>query len=148
MAHQVLKTLNILLNKFQAVAQVTPSPSVQNLGILRGIGLLGGENDQKPLTSQHAAAGIFVDVLSAIIGVMTVIAFIWFIFVFLVGAISWLASGGDKTKIQNAQKQITNGLIGLVIVISAIFLFKLIGSLLGVDITTDLFGFIIDLGPK
>ncbi len=65
---------------------------------------------------------------------MTVIAFIWFIFVLFSGAISWISSGGDKQKLQNAQKQITTGTVGLVIVISAIFLIKIIGIVFGFDI--------------
>lgn len=95
-----------------------------------GVGPLG-----KPTaTLEDPGATAFTNFLSKTIGILTVIAFIWFIFTLFTGAISWLSSGGDKTKLQNAQKQITNGIIGLVIVISAIFLMKIIGTIFGIDI--------------
>lgn len=111
---------------------IAPEPGEKFLGILEGLGPLG-----KLLgltrTDVTPAAQTFTQVLSKAIGIITVIGFIWFLFTIFIGAISWLTSGGEKTKLQNAQKQITNGLIGLVLVISAIFLAKLIGTIFGID---------------
>lgn len=115
-----------------------------SLGDLKGIGPLGGENEY--LGNVFNAGGAFVAVFSTVIGLLTVIAIIWFVFVFFTGAISWLASGGDKTKTQNAQKQITNGIIGLILVISALFIITAIGEIAGIDIT-NMVNFIIKLGP-
>jgi len=39
-----------------------------------------------------------------------------------------ISSGGDKTAMANAQKRITNGLIGLVVVIASVFIIELIGK--------------------
>jgi hypothetical protein len=107
------------------------------LGFFQGLGFLGGDDgaDGNFLVNPANAFGTFTQVLSTIIGVITIIGIIWFIFVLFTGAISWLASGGDKTKVQNAQKQITNGLIGLIILFSAIFIVRLIGELFGISIT-------------
>ncbi|PJE67679.1 hypothetical protein COU95_01055 [Candidatus Shapirobacteria bacterium CG10_big_fil_rev_8_21_14_0_10_40_9] len=100
------------------------------------LGTIGGEGlgpfgnriwGQGPL----AAVNDFILILSNIIGVMTIVAGIWFIFQFIIGGFGWLTAGGDKTAVENAQKRITNALIGLVIVIAAIFLIDLIGNLLG-----------------
>ena len=100
------------------------------------LGTIGGEGlgpfgnriwGQGPL----AAVNDFILILSNIIGVMTIAAGIWFIFQFIIGGFGWLTAGGDKTAVENAQKRITNALIGLVIVIAAIFLIDLIGNLLG-----------------
>ncbi len=130
--------LNVFLNHFQASAQ-TPL----ELGPLEGIGPLGS----KELTNEVTAVGTFITIISNIIGVMTIIAIIWFTFVLFTGAISWLGSGGDKAKLQGAQKQITTGVIGLVIVIAAIFLIRLIGDLIGIPDILSLAGSILQLRP-
>ena len=114
----------------------------EKLGPLKGIGPLGGEG--RNFTLIEDVAGTFAQILSNIIGVMSVIAIIWFVFVLLTGAIGWIGSGGDKTKIENSQKQITNGIIGLVIVISALFVIKLIGTLLGIPNILSIADFIIN----
>ncbi|HUV71749.1 MAG TPA: hypothetical protein VMW25_01955 [Clostridia bacterium] len=125
------------------LVQATTSVPGQGLGTLEGIGKLGSPD----LINEVTAAGTFANILSNIIGVMTIIAIIWFTFVLLTGAIGWLSSGGDKTKIENSQKQITNGIIGLVVVISAIFVIKLIGTLLGIPNILSIADFILKLTP-
>jgi hypothetical protein len=98
------------------------------LGPLHGFGSLGLE------TGDSASAGtIFTNFISSAIGLMTIIAIIWFIFIFFIGAIGIINSGGDKGKVESSRKNILNGIIGLVIVIAAIFLIKLIGFLLGIE---------------
>lgn len=103
-------------------------------GRFEGIGPLGdtwnfGRNIERTTT-------LFGTVMSIIIGFLTVVAGLWFVFQFLIGAISWISAGGDKNKVAEAQAKITQGIIGLVVVISAIFLIDLIGSLFGLDILT------------
>lgn len=95
---------------------------------LQGIGPLG-----QLCGKESTAAQKFSDFISTTIGIMTIVAFIWFIFILFTGAISWLGSEGDKVKVQTAQKRITHGLVGVIFVISAIFLIKLIGAIFGID---------------
>ncbi len=99
------------------------------IGNLRGIGPLG-------LEGESGAAGVpmFNRIISMIVGIMTIIAFVWFIFQVIIGAIGIVTSGGDKAKLAEARSKITSGIIGLVIVVSAIFLIDLIGYLIGIDI--------------
>ncbi len=100
-----------------------------DLGTFKGLGPLG-----EPIaTEADPGASAFTNFISTAIGVMTIVAFIWFIIQLFIGAIGWLASGGDKAKLQEAQKKITTSVIGLTIVISAIFLIKIIGSIFGID---------------
>lgn len=97
------------------------------LGNIVGIGPLGN----------FVAAGageMFEKVMSSIIGILTIVAALYFVFLFIVGAIQWLGSEGDKARLTTARGKITNGIIGLVIVIGAVFFIELIGTLLGVDI--------------
>lgn len=95
-------------------------------GGFTGIGTLG-----KP--SNGGAFLDFSKIISMAIGVMTLVAFIWFAFVLITGAISIIGSGGDKQAFESAKKRITNGIIGLVIVVASIFLLDLIGMIIGVD---------------
>ena len=85
-----------------------------------------------PLGQSGANAGTqFNDTLSKIIGVMTVVAFIWFTFQIVLGAIRIVSSGGDKGAIEGARKQITTGIVGVIIVVAALFLVSLLGAILG-----------------
>ena len=77
------------------------------------------------------SAGIFTKIISNIIGVMTIIAGIWFIFQFIIGAYGFLSAGGDQKKVASAQQQITNALLGLVIVIAAYAIIYIVGEILG-----------------
>lgn len=101
-----------------------------DLGPFEGLGPLGN-----PIATEgDPGASALANFISTVIGVMTIIAFIWFIFQLFIGAVGWLSSGGDKARLQEAQKKITTSIIGLTIVISAIFLIKIIGVIFGIDI--------------
>lgn len=107
-------------------------------GGYKGIGPLGN------VTSQSGALLTFSSFISTAIGVMTIIAFIWFIFTFFLGVISIIGAGGDKQAMETAKKKITTGIIGLVITVSAIFIIEIIGKIIGVNILSfsALFGLI------
>ena len=80
------------------------------------------------------AAKAFATIISNIIGLMTIIAGIWFMFQFIIGGYGWLTSGGDKAGIQAAQGRITNAFIGLIVVVAAYAIIYIIGELLGFKI--------------
>lgn len=98
-----------------------------DFGTLRGFGPLGLEG-----TDSSGALGVFSKFMSSVIGLMTIIAIIWFVFVFITGAIGIISAGGDKAAIESSRKKIVSGIIGLVVVIIAIFVINLIGLLLGI----------------
>jgi hypothetical protein len=52
----------------------------------------------------------------------------------LYGAFTWLTSGGEKENLAKANKTFINAIIGLVIVVFAFVLTKVIGYLLNVQI--------------
>ena len=57
-------------------------------------------------------------------------------FVFLVmGGMNWLTSGGDKTKIETAQKMITNAIIGLAIVAASYAIYTMVLYFFGIDLS-------------
>lgn len=101
-------------------------------GIFQGIGPLGATPNWS--ISIEGVMNIFNKVISTIIAVLTISAGLWFIFQFILGAWGWLSAGSDKASLENAQKKLTNSVIGLAIVVASIFLIDLIGGLLGLDI--------------
>lgn len=70
--------------------------------------------------------------VTSLVGLLTVVAGFVFLFMFLSGAIGIITSGGDKAAYETARKRITYGIIGLVVVIAAIFVTDLITTFLGV----------------
>lgn len=91
-------------------------------------GLLGGTKEV------GEAASEFTLIISRIIGIMTVVAGIWFFFMIIIGAYGYLSAGGDPKKIETATKKITSALIGLVVIVLAYAFISLIGRMLGFDI--------------
>lgn len=55
---------------------------------------------------------------------------------FFIGAINWITSGGDREKLQAAQKKVTNAIIGLVVLFAIYAIIRFIGSVLGIDLLT------------
>lgn len=84
--------------------------------------------------SYAAPFATFDRVLSAVIGFITVIAGLWFVFLILTGGISLMTAGGDKGAFEDARKRLMTGAIGLVVVIAGVFIADLLGFFLGLDI--------------
>lgn len=72
-------------------------------------------------------------IVSNIIGFLTIIAGLWFLTNFILGAVTWISAGGDKGKQQQAKDKLTNAVIGLAIVVGAYAISGLLGSILGLD---------------
>ena len=97
----------------------------------RGFGPLGLDEGQ-------SAPEVFTNFISSAIGLMTIIAIIWFVLLMIIGAIGIISSGGDKTALESARKRITTGVIGFVVVVAAIFIVQLIGKIIGIPNILDL----------
>lgn len=96
-------------------------------GEYKGFGLFGLETQA---SSQGGyLLGIFV---SRAIGIITVVAIIWFVFILITGAIGMIGAGGDKGAMEGARKKVTSGLIGLIVLISGIFVAQFVGAFLGI----------------
>ncbi len=114
---------------------------VVNLGNMSGIGPLG--NVGGPGQEHYNDAFQRVETLiSNVLGLLTIIAGIWFLLQIILAALSWINSGGDKQNIQTAQKKLTHAFIGLFIVVIAYALVGLIAKFLGLNI----FDFVITFG--
>ncbi len=89
----------MILNKIAGDIQV---------GSLRGQGEIGLENSLVP---QQDSIDTFPRVLSLTIGILTIVAGIWFIFKLITGALGIMAAGADKGKMAEARANITYGFV-------------------------------------
>ncbi len=108
-------------------------------GKIEGIGPLGESN---------GATTTFAQLISSAIGLITIVAFIFFFFILISGAIGVISSGGDKGKLEDARGRLTSGVVGVVIVVAGMFIIRLIASLLGIGDILDLEAMITLIEPK
>lgn len=107
-----------------------------------GIGTLGLQNARA-----SEAFGVFGNFISASIGLITVIAIIWFVFIIVSGSLSIISSGGDKNSLESAKKRISAGVIGLVVLIASLFILDIIGKIFGFN-ALDISGMLFSLTIK
>ncbi len=110
-------------------------------GGFKGFGPLGNP-------SEGTAVSTFSNFISSTIGLLTIIAIIWFVFILITGGIGIMSAGGDKQSLENAQKRITTGLIGLVVVVLGIFIVRLVGALIGIPDVLNLNSLFNMIAPK
>lgn len=79
-----------------------------------------------------------ITVTSKVIGnaitIMIILAVILAIIFFILGGISWITSGGDKSKITAARSRITFAIIGLIIALVAFFIVNIVGTVFKVNL--------------
>ena len=85
-------------------------------------------------TSATNAVNILSNVLSITVGFLSVIASIYFLFKVITGGLAIISAGGDKGKVAAARTSITNGLIGLLIVLLSTIIVGFIGVIIGIEI--------------
>lgn len=66
-----------------------------------------------------------------IVGLLVFIYLIW-------GGIEWLTAGGDKSKTESARQKITNAIIGLAIVASALAISVVLSNFFGISIGSNI----------
>lgn len=98
-------------------------------GQIEGLGKIGGQG-----VEPAAQIPLFVDVMSKIIGILTVSAALWFVIQFILGAFRWITSSGDAKAVEGARMQIIHAIIGLVIVFGSLVMLSVIGRVMGVDL--------------
>lgn len=94
-----------------------------------------------PALQGKTGSAFFAAFLPKLIGLVLLGGTLVFFFVFLMGAIGWITSGGDKQGLEAARGKITNGIIGLVLLFVSFAVIKLIETFFGINILT------IDIGP-
>jgi len=74
--------------------------------------------------------------LSVVLGLAFIIGSLAFFFIFIIGGIEWITSGGDKVKVDDAKRKLTNALVGLILLFSIFAIANLIDRVFGVNITS------------
>ena len=82
-----------------------------------------------PKYSVVSVGALLSGLVSAAIIIAAILAFVYLVW----GGLNWLASGGDKTKTEEAQKRITSAIIGLAIVAASWALIQLIANVFGLN---------------
>jgi hypothetical protein len=85
---------------------------------------------------QGAGNSYISKLIPVLINTTLIIGAILFFFYLIYGAISVITAGGDKGKIESARSHLKNALIGIILLISAFAITKLIEVIFGVDILT------------
>lgn len=72
--------------------------------------------------------------ISALVGVLLIIAALMAFFFLILGGIQWITSGGDKAGMEAARNKITHAIVGLIIVGAAWAIMILVQNFLGISI--------------
>lgn len=103
------------------------------LGNITGVGSLG-MNSLGCTGGIACALGKLGSTISIIIGVVTVIAGLWFMVQVFSSSFQWLTSGGDKQALEGARKRLSHAIIGLLMVVLSYALVSIIGLIFGLNI--------------
>lgn len=76
--------------------------------------------------------------ISTLLGFATSVAFVYFVFQFIIAGYGFLSSEGDKGKIELSRHRMSQAILGLVVIIAAIFLSGLLGRVLGLGDVLDI----------
>ncbi len=99
-----------------------------------------------PFTAAEAGTGT-ENLISTIVGFLTIVSGLAFLIYLILGGFSWITSGGDPEKVKAAQNNITNAIVGLIVVVIAYAVVSIIGSVVGFSILKP--AAMLDLlGPK
>jgi hypothetical protein len=119
----------LIMNIKNLIAQTTTQATQSG-----NLGTFNAPSSAFAPTTGIGAATTLERILSIALGGFTIVAAIYFLFTFLTAAFNWIGAGGDAGKITKARDTITNGLIGLVILVATYAIVGIFGSILGIDI--------------
>jgi len=94
-----------------------------------------------PVTDANASVGLAEKLISNVVGVLTIVGFLIFAIQIIFAGYNFLTAEGDKNKMEAARKKLTDGVLGIFIVVIALGFVSLIASLLGLGNVLDLKNF-------
>ena len=72
-------------------------------------------------------------IISTIIGVITIVAVLFFIIKFFTGAFSMITAGEDKGKFTSGLEKIKHAILGLILIVASYSLIALLGTVIGIQ---------------
>ncbi len=123
-AQNMLKKVRKLISPLAATAAAMTQPIAA---------LAQGESGDivPPVLKENAQ---IIPIIQAVIRFILVVAFVLAFIFLLIGGIRWIIAGGDEKAVAGARNTITAALIGLVIVLVAFALIRLVEIFFGVSI--------------
>lgn len=73
-------------------------------------------------------------IISNALTVLTIIGGIMFVLYFLLGGLTWITAGGQSDKIEKAKSMMTNGAIGLIVIVVSYSIVWIVGQVVGLDV--------------
>jgi len=96
-----------------------------------------GQNLQNTIGPNGSSPASFIsNFVPKLISLFLVAGVVIFFFTFIIGAIQWISSGGDKQALEGAKGKITNALIGIIVLFSVFAVAFLIQAFFHVTILT------------
>lgn len=86
-----------------------------------------GSQQSDPEKGFTKTVGSLMQAAMIIASLMLLLNLVW-------GAIEWISSGGDSSKIEKARNKITQSVIGIIVLASSVAIFMLIQKMLGLDV--------------
>lgn len=84
--------------------------------------------------STPGAVSLFSDILQRLITLALVAAAVIFFFVFILGGIQWIVSGGDKAKVEAARGRVTNAIVGIFLIFVLWAILTLLENFFGISL--------------
>lgn len=91
-----------------------------------------------PQFASNAGVSALEKIVGQVIGVMSIVAVLYFTFQVIIAGYAYIAASGDQKAIETARHALTNSVLGLTIVIVAVGLGALIATLMGIPNILDL----------
>lgn len=98
------------------------------------MGLPGGQNISAPAGIPTGGISMVQTIFKNAYAILLIACIALSLIYLVIGALNWITSGGDKTKLEAARKKITWAIIGLIIALLAFFIVSLLGYIFKVDL--------------
>lgn len=79
-------------------------------------------------------------VVSGLVNYLFPLAGLLLLLYLIFGGFSLMTSGGDPKAVQAAKSKITSALIGFIIVFASYWIVQILGTILGIEVITNIFG--------
>lgn len=86
-----------------------------------------------PGATAEAPEAAFGTLISNVLGIVLIIALLLLLLYLILGALEWMASGGESSKLQSARNRMMHAVIGIIILGSVMAVFMLIQYIMGVE---------------
>jgi len=94
--------------------------------------VIGGSNG----TTTDQGGTALGAIITQLVGALFIAGFLLTFFFLIMGGLTWITAGGDKTKLEKARDQITQAIIGLIIVGATYALASLVAQFFGLNLKT------------